>query len=83
MTCSPYADSGQYVETTYEGAELRCNDKWLSRTAALDVSNAFRGGQWDSETPVLRSYSRRYYTEGYRFTGTYLKEMGFRLVSER
>jgi formylglycine-generating enzyme required for sulfatase activity len=23
MTCSPYADSGQYVESTYEGAELR------------------------------------------------------------
>jgi formylglycine-generating enzyme required for sulfatase activity len=64
MTCSPYADFGQVLESTYEGTELKCTDRWMHQTSMLDVTNAFRGGKWDSDAPRLRSYSRGFLQGG-------------------
>jgi formylglycine-generating enzyme required for sulfatase activity len=84
LTCSPYADSGNFLETTYEGAELRCSEKWLHHTNVISVSNAFRGGYWNSPHKEIRAYARAYNAFGAycAWCRSPFYSFGFRLVAE-
>jgi formylglycine-generating enzyme required for sulfatase activity len=83
MTCSPYVDGGSFnPNQTYEGAELKCSQMWLHQLSHKEVSNAYRGGKWDSTANLLRSYSRGYTLYGRGSRNVNVREMGFRLVVE-